>query len=435
MIQFTFLQISDLHLGRPFTWLPEALAEQRRADQRDLLFRAVRLAIDKKLGAILVAGDLFDGEVADRETIGRAIECVSQPGCPPVFIAPGNHDCHSRSTFYYDNRRLAAAGLATWPAHVHIFGSPAITAASLPGRDDVTIWGRCVPENVDNDERVLATDRPELAPDRLHVLLLHGSRAGVSLPPGKKTTTPFSDAELLAWGADFAALGHYHKPAVISDDEGVPRGAYAGSPIALAIDETGRRYVNLVTVEHNGLHRRVEVTPFELDRRRLHRIAVAVDGLGSPEALKARVDEAFAAELVSKDDLALVVLTGRSRPRVDLAPQACVDPAKAFWARVDATAVRPDYDLDAYRRGEGRTTEEKFARSLLAELDAENDPERRRVLEEALYYGLDALNTGGVAPGYAFGASAAASAAGGAAASASTPPARTSTTPHKGSAR
>jgi DNA repair exonuclease SbcCD nuclease subunit len=106
MNPFNFLQLSDVHLGRPFTWLPPALAEKRRADQRDLLWRAVKLAIDRRLGAILIAGDLFDGEVADRETIARAIECVSQDGCPPVFIAPGNHDCFSRSTFYYDNRRL-----------------------------------------------------------------------------------------------------------------------------------------------------------------------------------------------------------------------------------------------------------------------------------------------------------------------------------------
>src|SRR5258708_9510152 len=411
MIQFTFLQISDLHLGRPFTWLPEAQGEQRRADQRELLWRAVRLASDKKLGAILIAGDLFDGEVADRETVGRAIECVSQPGCPPVFIAPGNHDCHSRATFYYDNRRLAAAGQAVWPAHVHIFDTPAIAAAQVPGRDDVTVWGRCVHENVDSGERVLITDRRTLSPDRLHVLMLHGSREGVSLPPGKKLTAPFTDAELLAWGADYAALGHYHKPAAITDDEGVVRATYAGSPIALAVDETGPRYVELVTVVHNGLHRRVEVDPFELDPRRLPRVGVPVAGLSSPQALNARLAAALDTALAGNADLTLLALTGRSRPGIDLAPQAAADPARTFWVRIDASAVRPDYDLDAYRRGEGRTIEEKFARSLLVEIDDAADPEKKRVLEEALYYGLDALHMGAVAPRSAFGPGAGAGAA------------------------
>lgn len=401
MTEFKFLQLSDLHLGRPFTWLPAAIAEKRRADQRELLWRAVKLAIDRKLGAILIVGDLFDGEVADRETVGRAIECVSQEGCPPVFIAPGNHDCFSRSTFYYDNRRLAAAGQAPWPAHVSIFGSPRFEAVKVPGRDDVTVWGRCVHENVDSSERVLAEDKPALEAGRLHLLMVHGSRDG-SLPPGKRVTAPFNDEELLAWGADYAALGHYHRPAKILDGEGVVRAAYAGSPIALAIDETGPRHVQVVTVEHNGLHRRVELEPLELDRRRLHRLEVSAAGVSSPEGLKTRIDEALETALVGKDDLVIVTLTGRTRPGLDLRPKADDEAARWFWLKIDASGLRPDYDLSIYRRGEPRTTEERFARSLLDEMDQTSDPARKRVLEAALYYGLDALKLGDVAPRYEF---------------------------------
>ena len=401
MTAFSFLQLSDLHLGRPFTWLPAAIAEKRRADQRDLLWRAVKLAIDRKLGAILIVGDLFDGEVADRETVGRAIECVSQDGCPPVFIAPGNHDCHSRSTFYYDNRRLVAAGQAPWPAHVTIFDSPSITPSRVVGHADVRVWGRCVHENVESTERVLGGERPALDADCLHVLMLHGSRDGF-LPQGKRVTAPFSDAELLAWGADYAALGHYHRAAQITDDEGVIRASYAGSPVALAVDETGPRYVQVVTVEHNGLHRRVVIEPIELDRRRLHRVEVSAQGVSSPEGMQARIREALETAIVGKDDLAIVTLTGRTRPGLDLRARADDGEVHCFWLRVDASGLRPDYDLSIYRRGEAHTTEEKFARSLLEEIDATTDPERRRTLEAALYYGLDALKLGDVAPRYEF---------------------------------
>ena len=405
MNPFSFLQLSDVHLGRPFTWLPTPLAEKRRADQRDLLWRAVKLAIDRRLGAILIAGDLFDGEVADRETVARAIECVSQDGCPPVFIAPGNHDCFSKATFYYDNRKLAAAGQATWPAHVTIFAGPKFASAAVKGRDDVRIWGRCVHENVDSSERVLVDDRPALDQAALHILVLHGSRDGF-LPPGKKLTSPFNDRELLAWGADYAALGHYHKPATIPDEEGVVRASYSGSPLALAIDETGPRHVQVVTVERNSLHRRVEIETLELDRRRLHRLEVDVTGLGSPDALAAKIHDALETSLVGKDDLAIVTLTGRSRPGVDLLTGMDAENARHFWLRVDAAQVRPGYDLELYRRGEARTTEERFARSLLAEIEDEKDPERKRLLEAALYYGLDALKLGDVAPRYEIAAGA-----------------------------
>jgi len=399
MRSLRFLQLSDLHLGRPFTWLPTALAEQRRAEQRDLLWRAVGLAIEKQLDAILIVGDLFDGEIVDRETVARAVECVSQEGCPPVFIAPGNHDCHSRATFYYDNRRLVAAGQAPWPNHVHIFDSPRFAAASLAGRDDVAIWGRCADRNVDSSERVLAEDRPRLDAEKLSVLMLHGSQDGF-LPPGKRMTAPFSASELLAWGADYAALGHYHRPGTIVDDEGVIRGSYSGSPVALAIDETGPRHVQITSVEHVAGHRRVEITPVELDRRRLHRIEVKADGVGSPEGLVHRIVSGLEAALVGAEDFAFVTLTGRVRSGIDVKARAEDVPFKCFHLSLDATALRPDYDLDAYRRIEPKTTEERFVRSLLAELDAEADPARKRIVEAALYYGLDALRLGDVAPRY-----------------------------------
>ena len=399
MTPFRFLQLSDLHLGRPFTWLPPAVAEKRRAEQRDLLWRAVGTAIERKLDAIVIAGDLFDGEIVDRETVARAVESVSQAGCPPVFIAPGNHDCYSRSTFYYDNRRLVAGNQRPWPEHVRIFTSPAFVEAALPGRDDVSVWGRCSDRNVDASERVLAEDRPTLAGDRLHVLVLHGSQDGC-LPPGKRMTAPFSAEELLAWGADYAALGHYHRPGRIVDDEGVVRGSYSGSPVALAVDETGPRHVQVVTVEHTGLHRRVEIEPLELDRRRVHRVEVQVGGVGSPEGMNHRVVSALEAALVGGGDLAFVTLQGRVRAGVDLLPRPEAIAFPCFHLSIDGRAVRPDYDLEAYRRGEARTTEERFARSLLVELEAEADPARRRVLEAALYYGLDALRFGDVAPRY-----------------------------------
>jgi len=62
--------------------------------------------------------------------------------------------------------------------------------------------------------------------------------------------------------------------------------------------------------------------------------------------------------------------------------------------------VRPDYDLDAYRESEARTTEERFAQALIAQIEAEADPQLRGLSEAALYYGLDAFRLGEVVPAY-----------------------------------
>jgi hypothetical protein len=74
--------------------------------------------------------------------------------------------------------------------------------------------------------------------------------------------------------------------------------------------------------------------------------------------------------------------------------------ARAFHLRADLSGVRPDYDLDAYRGGDGGTTEEKFARALLEQLEREPDPLQRALVESALYYGLDAFRLHEVVPAY-----------------------------------
>jgi len=73
---------------------------------------------------------------------------------------------------------------------------------------------------------------------------------------------------------------------------------------------------------------------------------------------------------------------------------------RVFFLRVDLKRVRPDYDLDKYRRDDPATTEQRFARTLLDRISAATDPEERALLESALYYGLDAFRLREVTPAY-----------------------------------
>src|SRR4249920_1325208 len=118
----TFLQFSDLHLGRPFGWLPPEKRAERRSDQRKALERAVREAIERGVHAILLPGDLFDSDGAEADTMAFALGAFAVTGCPPVFITPGNHDPWSESSSLWNARLLKARGWA-WPAHVHIFNT------------------------------------------------------------------------------------------------------------------------------------------------------------------------------------------------------------------------------------------------------------------------------------------------------------------------
>ena len=400
---FRFLQVSDVHLGRVFAWLPPEKRAERRLDLREAWRRAVEEAVRRQVDALFVPGDLFDGEEADAETVNRAIECVQVEGCPPVYIAPGNHDCYSKANTYYDNAKLLARRQKPWPEHVHIFTTREFSAVRHPVKSDVEIWGRCVHANVDSEERVLR-NLPTRDPGRWNLALLHGSREGFR-KPGKLVTAPFDDDEVKHSGFDYIALGHYHEPAEIRDAGDILRAAYSGSAAALDRDETGDHGALEVRVYGaDPRQARFETERVELDPRRLLSLAVSVDGCGSPEAARERVHNALEEAGARPTDLVVCRLQGRTLPGVSVVPPVEAFQDWVWYLHLNAQEVRPSYDLESLRgRGEARTSEERFVRALLAQLESETDPERRARTEAALYYGLDALHQKQVAPRYEWG--------------------------------
>jgi DNA repair protein SbcD/Mre11 len=405
MAVIRFLQVSDLHLGRPFGWLPTERRADRRSDQRRALDLAVRQAIERGAHAILVPGDLFDLDYVDAETLAFAVHAFAVNGCPPVFIAPGNHDPWSPASANWDRALLKARGFA-WPEHVCVFDSPFWTPVPLSGVDGVTVWGRCSIQGVASATRPLAPG--SLAPlaavvgGGVNVAVFHGSREGF-LPPGEDPVAPFSDTEVLASPFDYLAVGHVHVPHRLDDPAGGVRLANAGAAIALDVSETGRHgalEVRLAVDPAAGARPRAETEFVELDKRRVFDLSVDVTGVTAAEQVDRRILRALDQAGASDADILVVRLAGRllrgvryTAPGPELRP-------RAFHVRLDARAVRPDYDLAAVRTADAVTTEDRFAQALLERIDAETDPARRADLEAALFYGLDAFRLHEVVPAY-----------------------------------
>jgi len=402
-----FLQLSDLHLGRPFGWLPPDSRTERRGDQRRALEHAVTQAIERDVHAILIPGDLFDLEGVDSDTMAFAIgSAFDVAGCPPVFIAPGNHDPYFEGSHYWSPRRLAARGLK-WPDHVHIFSNATWSAAPLPALEGVRVWGRCFTANVPSLERPLepaALARVSAAnPTGFDVAVFHGSREGY-LPASQKLTGPFSDDEVLRAPFAYLAAGHYHQASRIVANDGASSGvrlAYAGSAVAIDTTEVGAHGALEVRVEY-GNHRRpfVEVELVELDSRKVYDVTADVSGCTSAERVDRRIQKALEDAGVTTGDIVTVRLTGRLARGVRYAAPPPDLAARVFHLRVDRRALRPDHDLEALAASDARTTEEKFARALLQERDRESDPVQRALIESALYYGLDAFRLREVVPGW-----------------------------------
>src|SRR6185369_5157645 len=147
--------------------------------------------------------------------------------------------------------------------------------------------------------------------------------------------------------------------------------AYAGSGVALDLGETGEHGALEVRVEYGMRQPFIEIEHVSLDRRRTFDLAADVSGCASAEQVDRRVlkalDEAGASEL----DLAQVRLTGRLAHGVRYAGPGTDLAHRVFYLRVDLRGVRPDYDLEKYRREDAATTEQQFARTLLDRIAAE----------------------------------------------------------------
>ena len=94
---FRFVHAADLHLDSPFTGIRETapqVADVLRRATFDAYDRLIQLCIDRRAGALLVAGDIFDS--ADRSLTAqirfvRGLERLRDAGIG-AFICHGNHD-------------------------------------------------------------------------------------------------------------------------------------------------------------------------------------------------------------------------------------------------------------------------------------------------------------------------------------------------------
>jgi exonuclease SbcD len=407
MPKLTFLQLSDLHLDSTLLSgrlaLPEAKARERRDDLRQILPRAVRLARERRAQIVLIPGDLFDDESVTQDTVNFVIDHLAALDPIPVVIAPGNHDFYSLGSPYNDEL-LAARRQRRWPANGHIFRDGAWSTHMPPSLPEVTVTGMAHAANALLNRRLLATPvpRPEAAGARgaIHLLIFHGSRDHARIPEGKLRTLPFSEAELASQGFDFAAVGHYHDHAPLVSPDGRVLGAYAGCPAGRGVDEEGERYVLVGEIIKEDGSTSVRLETVRLDARAVRVVEVDCTGATHREAIAGRIEAALAARGASTGDLIHLRMTGRVPPGIDTRLPEILPSDRFFHVSADLSALKPDYDLDRYRDGTLRTTEARFARELLGRLEDETDPARRRILENALFYGLDALLQKTVVPRY-----------------------------------
>jgi DNA repair exonuclease SbcCD nuclease subunit len=346
--------------------------------------RAVAAARAVGAEALLVPGDVWDAESVPPSSIHRLLDALASFAPKPVFIAPGNHDFAGAGGFY-DPSVLAALGMRSWPPNVFVFRAPEWTALRVPGREDVALVGRAYLSPAIVVDRPLLT--PPARPSVSHaILMLHGSLetyAGPDGPTGTKRTAPFSRRELLNAGFSWAALGHHHLLHIVTDDDGMPRGAYTGCPTGRGLDETGPRHFLKVTLREGET---TLAEPLPADHRTIRDLTLDATDLESRGLLES-ADSLLYREGVGTADIVRLTLTGLQPYGASSsgALEPLVVRVKHLVIR-DRTAPPATGETAALTTAEGR-----FTSDLLARRDAAPDARSRRVLELALSLGRDAL--------------------------------------------
>ncbi len=249
-----FLHIADLHLDTPFAGRSDALRSRLRAATRTALTRCVDTALAEGVDALLIAGDLFDGDFlsfdSERFLLGQLAR-LHEAGIRTVY-ATGNHDPgDSRRTRSLDWPATVTVIAADEPATVAIGARsggggeggaeriPAQTAAQT-GSDHGTVGyvtgiGHAAAAETRNLAGLLqpvpGTGLPQVA--LLHTQVVSSSSGGVHRP-----YAPSSLDSLRSAGFHYWALGHVHNRQELSARPAVH---YSGSIQGRSPGETGPR--------------------------------------------------------------------------------------------------------------------------------------------------------------------------------------------------
>ncbi|MGH2349543.1 MAG: DNA repair exonuclease, partial [bacterium] len=191
------LHIADVHLGKTFKMLGRRGAEQRRA-VAGAFERAVRLAIEREVCAVLIAGDLFDTPKPSDTLIrfaAQQLRALDDAGIATFLIA-GNHDLG------VDGRVGPAAQLAGAGSRLYLVGSDP-EVHTLPEHDLTVVARSALP----GQPQPPLAGWPRHRPTRFVVGVAHGATFRAGQVEGAAVIHPQDIKDLKL---DYLALGDWH---------------------------------------------------------------------------------------------------------------------------------------------------------------------------------------------------------------------------------
>lgn len=204
MSTFTFLHIGDVHLDTRFLCRTPRLRERLREALRTAFERAVDCAVREEVDALLIAGDLFDGDRLSYRTEAFLVDQLRRldsHGITTIYVS-GNHDP--------GGTRFDLFSVAL-PERFRFIRGNDVESVSVRGRGGEPV-ARVVGagHTTARDSLNLARRFPPAEGPLPHVGLLHTMVTGARESEVHERYAPCAQEDLRRPGYSYWALGHIH---------------------------------------------------------------------------------------------------------------------------------------------------------------------------------------------------------------------------------
>lgn len=346
-----FIHIADVHLGAtPDSGMP--WGDTREKEIWESFRNIISRCNEKKVDLLLIAGDLFHRQPLVRE-LKEVNYCFSLLENTQVVLMAGNHD--------YISIRSNYSGFQ-WDSHVHMITRDSIEKLEFPNIK-TEVYGLSY-RTRDITESLYDSVRPDNN-DRFHILIAHG---------GDEKDIPMNRKRMMDAGFDYIALGHIHKPEVISG-----KMAYSGSLEPLDKNEIGKRGHILGEITED-VDRQTAISFVPSSLREYKRLDIMVD----PDTTNGSLVDQVREMIHQQGSQHIYSFRIRGLRDEDLHFDLAAVYTLGNVLEVKDETV-PDYDFDVLYR----ENEDNLIGLFIQKI--RDSKEQDEITRKALYYGMEAL--------------------------------------------
>lgn len=282
MPEIKIMHMADVHFGRPVSGLDENLRNVRRQETRAAFCDALKIANERNVDVVLIAGDLFDSSETDKSTVNFIKAELKKIEHIPVLVSPGNHDPLGNAYRMLDDGSCSNLTVFTEKAAVKTFADKGFAVYGI-GFDNEVV-----------DQPLLKNLKAEKS-SFVNIAVIHGELAADSV------YNPVKESDIAQSDMDYVALGHVHTFSGIKK-AGNTNYAYSGTLEGGGFDECGEKGVIIGIVSKE----KCELEFLKICKRCYRTVEVDVTGAQTLQKIIDRVK----AVTPDKNDLYKIVLTG-----------------------------------------------------------------------------------------------------------------------------